>query len=102
MKPICSFSAICQNYGLDLSQSDTLQSLVYQRKGVLHPYWIQLALYMSYDFAKRLYDELVANEWAVPDKVEIDGVIYETELTNSEIEAIARIELQANNYFSLH
>lgn len=57
---------------------------------------------VQYDFAKRLYDELVANEWAVPDEVEIDGMIYETELTNSEIEAIASIELQANNYFSLH
>lgn len=102
MKPIRSFQAICRHYRLNQSQTDTLQSFVDQRKGVLHPYWVQLTLYVPYDFAKRLHDELVANEWAVPDEVEIDGMIYETELTNSEVEAIARIELQASNYFSLH
>lgn len=102
MKPIRAFRTICRDYGLNSSQTNTLQSLVHRRKGILHPYWIQLALYIPYDFAKRLYDELIANEWAVPDKVEIDGVSYETELTNIEIEAIARIELQTSNYFASH
>lgn len=102
MKPISSFRAICRVYGLNLSQTHTLQSLVAQRKGVLHPYWIQLALYVPYDFAKRLYSELIANEWAVPDEVEINGVTYESELTEGEIEILAQIELHTNNYFSSH
>jgi len=100
MKPIRSFHAICWSNGLNLLQADTLQSLVRWRKGVLHPYWIQLALYVPYDFAKRLHDELILNEWAVPDEVEIDGAVYESELTNSEIEIIARIELQTSSCFS--
>ena len=100
MKPIRSFRPICRSRSLTISQTDTLQSLVDQRKGVLHPYWIQLALYMPYDFAKCLHDELVENEWAVPDKVEIDGTVCESELTSSEIEILAQIELQTSNYFS--
>ena len=102
MKPIRSIWEICFTHGLLPSQIVRLQAVVARRRGYLHPYWIQLALYVQYDFAKRLYDELVANEWAVPDEVEINGIIYETVLTNSEIEAIARIELRANSYFSLH
>lgn len=102
MKPIRSFRAICRGYSLTLSQTDTLQSLVDQRKGVLHPYWIQLALYVPYDFVKRLHDELIENEWAVPDELETDDAVYESELTNSEIAIIAHIELQASSYFASH
>ena len=100
MQPIRSFHAICRGYGLTPLQTDTLQSLVDQRRGALHPYWVQLALFVPYDFAKRLCDELILNEWAAPDEMEIDGVAYESELTDSEIEIIARIELQSNSYFS--
>ncbi len=102
MKPIRSFRAICRDYRLTPLQTDTLQSLVDQRRGVLHPYWIQLALFVPYDFAKRLYDELIENEWAVPDEVEIDDTVYESELTDSEIEIIAGIELRASSHFSSH
>lgn len=102
MKPIRSFRTVCRDYGLNLSQTDTLRLLVNQRKGVLHPYWIQLALYVPYDFAKRLHDELIANEWVVPDKSEINGTIYESKLTDKEIEIIAQIDLRTSSYFSSH
>lgn len=102
MKPISSFHAICSRSGLNLPQTATLQALLAQRKGVLHPYWIQLALYVPYDFAKRLHSKLIANEWAVPDEVEINGINYESELTEGEIELLAQIELHTNNYFSSH
>ena len=93
MEPIRSFYAVCRGYGLNQPQINSLQSLVDQRKGVLHPYWIQLALYVPYDFAKRLHDELIENEWAAPDEVEIDGTAYESRLANNEIETLALIEL---------
>lgn len=95
MQPIRSFQAICRDFKLNLKETETLQSLVDQRKGVLHAYWIQLTLYIPYSRAIRLYDELIANEWAVPDKKQVDGVIYESELTGREIEIIAQIELIA-------
>lgn len=100
MKPICSFRVICKGYGLNLPQTHTIQSLIRQRKGILHPYWIQLALYMPYDFAKRLHDELVANEWAIPDRTDINGTTYESILTSTEVEVLAQIELTTSNYFS--
>ena len=93
MQPIRSFHAICRGYGLTPLQTDTLQSLVDHRRGVLHPYWIQLALIVPYDFAKSLHDSLIANEWAVPDVLESNGITYETELEESEIELLAKIEL---------
>lgn len=102
MKPIRSFRVVCRDCGLNLLQTDTLQLLVNQRKGVLHPYWIQLALYVPYEFAKRLHDELIANEWAIPDDIKVDGTVYESELTDSEVLAIALIELRASSRFALH
>lgn len=102
MKPIRSFRAICRDYGLNLSQVNTLQSLVDQCKGVLHPYWIQLALYVPYSFARRLHDELIMNEWAIPDEVEIDGNIHESKLTNNEIEILAQIEISISSCFASH
>lgn len=93
MEPIRSFQTVCRTYRLSKSQTDTLQSLISRRRGVLHPYWIQIALYVQYDFARRLYDELIANEWAIPDEEEANGRIYETELTDIEIAIIARLAL---------
>jgi hypothetical protein len=93
MEPIRSFYAVCRSNSLTPLQADTLQSLVDQRRGTIHPYWIQLALNMPYDFAKRLHDELIANEWASPDEVLIEGMCYETQLTEDEIEILAKIEL---------
>lgn len=102
MKPIRSFYAICRRSELNSSQTATLQALLTQRKGVLHPYWIQLALYVPYDYAKRLYGELIVNEWAVPDGVEVNGISYESELTDAEIEIIAHIELSHNDNFIIN
>ena len=96
MKPIRSYESICKDYGLNTLQADLLQSLVHRRRGVLHPYWIQLAFYMPSGRARRLHDELVANEWATPDEVEIDGKVYETKLTNEELDVIATIQIQSN------
>lgn len=61
--------------------------------GVLHPYWVQVALYVQYDFAKQLHDDLVKNEWAVPDTICIGGIDYESPLSDKEIEIIAYIEM---------
>lgn len=91
--PIRSFRAVCRDYGLNLSQTRTLRSLLDRRSGVLHPYWIQLALYVPYSLAERLYNELIANEWAVADEIEVDGTVYESELTEIEIKTLAEIEL---------
>ena len=92
MKPIRSCESVCKDYGLNALQADLLQSLVRLRRGTLHPYWIQLAFYMPSGRARRLHDELIANEWAVPDEVYIDGRVYETELTDEEVVIIASIE----------
>ena len=102
MEPIRSFWEICLSHGLLPSQTVTLQALVERRRGVLHPYWVQLTLYMPYSTARRLYDELTANEWAIPDEVEADGTIYESMLTDGEIELIAQIELEASSHSALH
>jgi len=102
VKPIISFSDVCAAFCLTGEQEAGLQELIQLRKSVIHPYWIQIALFMPRDLAKRLYDELIGNEWAVPDEVEIDGAIYETELSDSEIELIAYIELEASSYSSSH
>lgn len=93
MRPIQSLRGICSIYGLSYVQAATIQDLIDKRRGVLHPYWIQLALFMPYSFAKRLYDDLISNEWAVPDEVEIGGIIYESELTDEEMKMIALIEI---------
>ncbi len=93
MEPIRSFWEICLSHGLLPSQIVTLQALVERRRGVLHPYWIQIALFVPYGFAARLHDDLVMNEWALPDRERIDNIDYESTLSNSEIETIALIEL---------
>jgi hypothetical protein len=93
MKPIRSFRLICWDYGLNQSQTNTLKSLVDKRKGVLHPYWVQIAFNVPYSFAKRLHDDLIANEWVIPDTTVINSTLYETELTEYEVERLARIEL---------
>lgn len=92
MRQIRSFESVCADYGLDLLHAILLQSLIRRRRGALHPYWIQIAFYVPYGNARRLHDELIANEWAVPDEVRIDGKTYETELTDEEISLIASIE----------
>lgn len=93
MEPIRSLHTICVDYELTVAQTAYLKSLIYSRKGTLHPYWLQLAFNVPYSFAKQLCDDLIDNEWAVPDQAEIDGKIYETELSDSEVYMLARIEL---------
>lgn len=93
MEPIRSLREICFAQGLLPSQIVTLQALLERRKGVLHPYWVQIALYVPYGLAKALHDEIIANEWAIPDQIKVNGVTYETELDNSEILLLAWIEL---------
>lgn len=93
MEPIKSFHILCIDYKLTVAQTEYLKALIYSRKGTLHPYWLQLALNVPYGFAKRLYDDIIDNEWAVPDQVKVDDKNYETELSDSEVYMLARIEL---------
>ena len=93
MQPIHSLWHICLAHGLSRGQIMAIQSLIDKRKGVLHPYWVQLTLNVQYDFAKHLYDELITNEWAVPDMSEVEGSTYESELNDDELGKIAELEL---------